>query len=154
MKTINPLDIKPKVRGQSDFFSWQLYRWVKEKPNALKIWTGTWNDCTGIDPEKPVFYIGSERDEEGYIHGKQLRNLCSYGASLDGWAYGPSLDTKNWVDVTDQFWSDYMQTGVCAIHGDYAHSWIEEGKTRTCEYCGTTQKQMTKLIEKIEWINA
>lgn len=152
MKTISPLDIKPKVRGQSDFFSWQLYRWAKKKPYALKIWLGTWNDCTGIDEENPVLYIGSERDG-AWIHGKQLKHLCTYGASLDGWAYGASCGTKNWVDVTEAFWIDYMQKGVCAIHGDYAHNWIEEGKTRTCGYCGKTQKQVTKLVEKIEWIN-
>lgn len=149
MKAINPLDIKPKVRGQSDFFSWQLYRWAKKRPHALKIWASTWNNRSGINGN-PELYIGSDRDHDGWIHGKCLTILCTHGASLDSWAYGP---TANWVDVTESFWSNYMQKGVCAIHGDYAHNWIEEGKTRTCEYCGKAQKQVTKLVEKSEWIN-
>src|SRR5690625_1551978 len=100
--------IKPKEKGKSDLFSWQLYRWLKKRPHAIKIWAGTWNSVSGIEPEKSVLYIGFERDGD-WIHARQLRNLCLHGANLDCWAYGPAHDTRNWADVTNEFWQRYFE---------------------------------------------
>ena len=144
-------EIKPAAKGKSDFFSWQLYRWAKDKPHAMRIWAGTWSNVNGVDRERPILYIGWERD--GYwIHARQLRNLCAYGANLDCYAYGPGHDTKNWVDVTDAFWADYFKKGVCAIHGDYAHDWNESGDLRTCNHCGAKEKKESRLITREIWV--
>lgn len=42
MPHVDASTIKPAKRGKADFFSWQLYRWVKAKPHAFQIWRGTW----------------------------------------------------------------------------------------------------------------
>jgi hypothetical protein len=152
---INHQQIKPAANGRSDFFSWQLYRWVKKHPGRLKIWAGTWNSCTGIDREKPVLYIGDDRDGD-WIHARQLRNLCTHGANLQAWAYGPPHDTKNWVDATEAFWGDYLKKGVCAIHGDFAHDWDDQGQRRACNYCGAveTKETRTRTVTTEVWVAA
>ena len=147
---MNPNEIKPAIRGKSDFYSWQLYRWIKKWPHSTKIWAGTWNSVSGIDKDKKVLYIGDERDGE-WIHARLLRNLCSYGENLDRWAYGPGHDTANWEDVTEKFWSEYMRIGVCAIHGDYAHRWETNGDERTCLNCREKEKQKLITVKKLVW---
>lgn len=150
---MNITAIKPTVRGKSDFFSWQLYRWCLKKPSQCQIWLGTWNSVTGHDRDNPVFYIGAmdSAANEQWFHGTKLKSLCLHGAKLDGWAYGPAHDVANWQDVTEQWWADYMKKGVCHIHGDYAHEWNVSGDSRSCQYCGKKETKKTKLIQKEYW---
>lgn len=146
--------IKPKVRGESDFFSWQLYRYMKKynNPSEQRIWAATWNTCYGIQPDNQSLYMGSERDGD-WIHARLLKNLCLRGQTLDRRAYGLPHDTENWVDVTDTFWSDYLRIGVCAIHGDYAHEWsYHHGDMRTCDYCNKTEQKNIVLQPVVFWL--
>lgn len=147
-------DFKPSVTGRSDFFSWQMYRWLKKHPYYTTIWAGTWNHVSGIGGES-VLYIGGERDENGYISARWLRNLCLSGENLQAWAYGPCHDTANWKDISDWFWSQYRAIGVCAIHGDYAHKWVYYGEfLRECQYCKTREAAKTVMAPSIVWAAA
>lgn len=150
---INAMQIKPVQRGKSDFFSWQLYRFLKKHPESIQIWEGTWNWATGIDPENTTLYIGLDR-EGGWIHARHLRNLCTYGADLSRYAYGPGHDTENWKNVTERFWDDYLRIGVCAIHEDYAHNWIEKGDFRHCTYCLRREVKKTRQAAEEYWETA
>lgn len=150
---IKACDIKPSVKGQSDFFSWQLFRWIRKNPTAFRIYVGTWNSVDGINPDHPVFYIGYEREDNSWISARNLRNLCCVNQDLQSYSYGPSHDTANWIDVTEAFWTDYMKKGVCAIHGDNAHEWDEKDDgLRYCIYCCETQILKTKMVEVSEWV--
>lgn len=146
-------DIKPKVKGQSDFFSWQLYRYMRKytDPKDQRVFAGTWNSIDGVNPLRPVLYIG-QLSKDLWFSGRQLRNLCRHGGSIVRYAYHAGHDTKNWVDVTDAFWSDYMKIGVCAIHGDLAHDWDVSGDERTCRYCGKREIKRIKMVEKEIWV--
>ncbi len=143
--------IKPKVRGKSDFFSSKLYEWIKKKPYYSKVYKPTWCNIEGITGEPKSLYIGSGVDDEGWFHGVQLRSLCRHSAKMQAWAFGPNFDTKNWVDYTDEFLAEYMRIGVCAIHGDYAHKWIEDGDTRECEYCHKIEHKKHKMVKREYW---
>lgn len=146
-------DIKPGVKGQSDFFSWQLFRWIRKNPTAFRIYAGTWNSVTGVDAENPVFYIGCEREGLKWISARNLRNLCCINQDLRSYSYGPCHDITNWIDVTEAFWSDYMKKGVCAIHGSNAHDFDEKDDgLRYCIHCGETQILKTKMVEVSEWV--
>lgn len=152
MQPIIANDIKPRVRGQSEFFSWQLYRYVKKYPNASqqKVWSATWNSTLGLDG-KSTMYIGDERHGP-WIHARQLRNLCLAGQKIERYAYGSCHDTANWKDITEEFWREYMRIGVCAIHGDNAHRFIETGKdAKTCQNCGAIYVRKSKRITKHYW---
>jgi hypothetical protein len=148
----SPDEIKPKVRGKSDFFSWQLYRYMLKYKSLSeqRIWSSTWNSCYGVDREKPSLFIGSERDG-CWIHARQLRNLCLSGQKIERYAHGAAHDTKNWTDVTDAFWSDYLKKGVCAIHGDNAHNWSVDGDLRACEYCGKKERRIVSTQPVTRW---
>lgn len=132
---ISHKEIKPKHRGKSDFFSWQLYKWIRSKPYHNQVWLGTWNSIEGVNKRHQSLYIGFM--DNFWFHGRQIRNLCRYGQDLQSYAYGPGHDTQNWECITDEWWSKYMREGVCAIHGDLVHSWIKiNSHARKCAYCG------------------
>jgi hypothetical protein len=153
---IEPESIKPKVKGWSDFFSWNLYRWVKNNPEYVHVFQSTWNPV--YDKDRPDFkwlMIGMiDQDDESCFLGRHLPNVCCEGKPQESFAYCCHVhDVKNWKDITDEFWKRYMEIGVCAIHGDFAHKWIESGRERMCEYCGKKERKMT-FIESVErWIS-
>ena len=154
---IDARTIKPRQRGKADFFSWQLYRWIKARPYSFQIWRGTWNSATGIDPDRPVLYIGHMEENtpgEYWFHGRMLKNLCLHGQKIESYAYGPSHDTAHWEDVTEDWWNEYMRIGVCAIHGDSAHAWEEQADTRTCKHCGKKERRTVELVRRTTWTDA
>lgn len=147
-------DFMPKVKGKSDFYSWQLYKWMKKKPDFCRIYEGVWNSATGYDPNRIILYIGLLYDD--CFMGSMLRRICTVGAKLDSMAYcskGHHLD--EWQDVTDSFFADYRKRGVCAIHGGMAHKWTYDVELaiRTCEYCGEKQEKKTVMVPKDVWEN-
>jgi len=153
---VDPNSIRPRVRGESDFFSWQLYRWVKQFPYLVEIWEGTWNPWNGIDRTRPWLYIGLMDISGGecWFSGRDLRNLCSRGANLESFAYGKPHDVSNWKNITEQWWQEYARKGVCAIHGDYAHEWVQSGDERKCRWCGREEirEVTTELVEVVTWV--
>jgi hypothetical protein len=153
MTNLNPEDFRPKVKGESDFFSWQLYRWLKKHKHYTRIYKGTWNSITGHDLSRDVFYIGRKDDKDSsWCHCRELRNLCTYRSGLEMFAYGGCHGVKDWEDVTEWFWDEYRRIGVCAIHGDYAHKWNYLYPTkRKCEYCGKIETSHTKTIKQEVW---
>lgn len=104
------------------------------------------NLCTG----STNLYIGSDRDGD-WIHAQQLRNLCCATGKVQRLAFGAIHGTSEWVDVTEKFWSDYLQKGVCAIHGDYAHQWIESESERVCAYCKKREVKRVVIMPVIQW---
>jgi hypothetical protein len=145
-------EIKPMQIGKSDFYSWQLYRWVKKFPDRITIWSATWNSGTGVDRKNKSLYIGDQRDGS-WIHARQLQNLCLTNQKLHAYAYGKEHDTDNWEDVTAKFWDEYKNKGVCAIHKN-VHIWLQNGKSRVCQRCGHTQNQITEIIERLRWVDS
>ncbi|HBA34872.1 MAG TPA: hypothetical protein DCZ12_12130 [Gammaproteobacteria bacterium] len=147
--------IKPKVRGKADFFSWQLYRYMKKYSNPVhhRIWQGVWNTVNGYEPDRTVLYIGDPMDC-GFIHCCNLKQLCTINGKIERFAYSHGHHVSKWVDITDEWWPEYLQKGVCAIHGDWAHNWIENGDHRSCEYCGKQERKTVEMIPKETWVAA
>lgn len=142
--------IQPAVTGQSDFFSWQLYRWVKRRPDACEIWRGYWNPVTGLDASRPTLFIG-EMMKDGWFHGRRLRSLCVHGGKLESYAHTPSgFGTDKWENISAEWWPEYMRIGICAIHSA-SHDWLEEGQRRVCKRCGAAQRKRVDFIERICW---
>lgn len=142
--------IKPKVKAKSDFFSWQLFRWVRKNPHECEIWKGTWNSFTGIDKENPVLYIGIMHDRLDFI-GRQLTQLCRMDQNLQSFSLDENFDLENWENITEQFWKEYKRIGVCAIHGDNAHDWEVDGTLRTCNHCHKEEYQKVEMVERKYW---
>jgi len=99
---IDAEEYKPKVRGRADFFSWQLYKWLKKKPYYCRVYKGVWNVISGHDPDNPRLYIGLIND--GYFSGNLLRRICRHGQRLESWAYcSKTHRVDEWEDVTSAF---------------------------------------------------
>lgn len=147
--SINPESIKPKVHGFSDFFSWNLYRYLK-KYNNQRIYLAPFDYFHGVKGPM-VLVVGEERDGR-WIHGGRLRSLCNgvWKSPPNRFAYP---NTKYWADITDEFFADYLKRGVCAIHGDTAHKWIDNGDNRVCEYCAKKQVKVIKIVETADWVD-
>ena len=134
-------DIKPEVNGRHDFYSWQLYRWAKKyghsnydsMDNKMRVYR-----CND-ENRKGQLLIGFLDKCEGpgnhFISGNQLRYICSYGRKLESWAI-PVSDVE---DITESFWAEYYHKGICAIHGDLVHEWIEMDDLIQCQYCNKTK---------------
>lgn len=143
---IKPEDIRPAKDGKSDFFSWQLFRWVR------KYRCGRWNEIWQWP--SGTLYIGmSDNDYEepgmGWLSGRMLRNVCSYGQDLKTFAHPIPARAK---DVTGAFWTDYMRRGVCAIHPDIVHVWDYcAPNRRRCKYCAKTEQSYIVTAEQIKW---
>lgn len=132
-------DIKPERKNESDFFSWNLYRWFKKYPNECRIYKdGNGTLCIG--------------DRSTIVHGAGLVDIHrkTPRSSLQScrWAY---LGSNYWQDVTEEFFSEYMSIGVCAINGISAHKWIEKGDYRECQYCEKEERKIVTMVEKITW---
>lgn len=145
-------EFKPAAKGQSDFYSWQLYRWLKKHKYYYRIYRGLWNSCDGYNPEKPVLYIGLRDD--GCLFGNQLRRICTHGNNLDTWAFESAvMRVDEWEDVTEQFYALYRKIGVCAIHGDAWHDFDVVGDERACKRCGKIEIKQTRMVPKTEWVS-
>lgn len=130
--------IKPKVKGKSDFFSWQLFRWIRKNPEYCRIWK----------MEDGRLMIGDKWENE--ISGSTLTTLCRYDQKLTVYSFCMS-DISKWEEVTESFWKDYMRIGVCAIHGDNAHDWEVGGTLRACRNCHKTETQKSEMVERKYW---
>lgn len=131
--------IKPGAtpEGAQPFFSEQIYRWLCQRPDSFRVFAGTWNSITGVDREKPVLYIGTmDKDsvDGPWFYGRALHHLGQKERwePLDSFAYGPAHDTVGWFEVTERWWKHYLETGLCAIHGDAAHDWNLDDRCRRC----------------------
>ena len=140
---------QPKVKGKSDFYSWNLFRWLRKqnftRRNLFSIFK---------TPREGAPYVIGYRDSEGCIIGFRLKELCSTGSDKQFpqvCCYG----NKDWEDVTEWFWFEYESIGVCAIHGDFAHDWIysKAKSIRVCNYCKKREFKNIKIveIERITW---
>jgi hypothetical protein len=149
---MNPEKYKPKVKGKSDFYSWQLYKWMKKNPDFCRIFEGVWNSATGYEPHRKVLYIGLLDDE--CFMGNLLVRICTYKAKLESYAYcSKAHHLEEWKDITEEFFMDYEKRGVCAIHKGIVHKWAyqPDSDIRTCAYCGETQKKELVTVQKEVW---
>jgi hypothetical protein len=147
--------IKPTKSRVSDFYSWNLYVWLKSFPECTQIYVSPWNPVSGFEKGRETIFIGLMDEHDGF-HGIPLKRLCS-GApatfSQRGF-YGENFKVSEWKEITESFWTDYLQSGVCAIHGDFAHKWdVKGGDFRQCLYCKVEQHRAIELIPRDVWSN-
>jgi hypothetical protein len=152
---LDPNEFKPKKHKQSDFFSWQLFRWLKTQPPAYyQVFSSPWGGTLGYVPDAPILYIG-RMEEDGSFSGTELRRHCYHGQKINMFSYCMAEHRLDeWQDVTAQFWAEYREKGVCAIHGNNAHHFGDIGKddtTRTCQHCGHVDHKTIEMVPKTIW---
>jgi hypothetical protein len=145
---------QPKEKGKSDFYSWNLFRWLrkqdKESIPALK-------KTKIYKTEDGALYIGSRYDQkEKNVSGFSLRELCSAKSNNKFPAVFWHPQSDRWEDVTDWFWPEYERVGVCAIWGDMSHDWIylSDRTVRVCQHCEAMEKKKIKMVKMVAWESA
>ena len=166
--------IKPRIEGESDRNSWNLYKFAKKYGiHKLKFYSDVPYDK--IDKAYDIFvctreekYSYLDHSESGAeigigLWGKRLIHIFCSGYGLTSVNYIDSSEFK--YDITEQFWKDYMFYGRCKFLGDMTHKYnewneIQEDKisikkVRICEYCGKKQylTSWQETVIKTEWVD-
>jgi len=166
--------IKPKIKNQSDKYSWNLYNFlhkqVKQKevgkyvPKQIKIYWLTHSRWDGkhmeFNPENlhlmQIIISPFGNKGLGYFMNTILTNGKAECFSL------PWKD-EELLDITDWFFDTYEQIGRCIFNLDH-DGWLQGGinrftyvnNTRKCNWCGKWQKKEIKkkvIIERIyNWV--
>ena len=149
-RAIDPEKIRPAVKGESDKFSWRLYRWmVKHGDIYNRVYALRWNNLDGAVPDadphdmrQNKVLLGRFDPELNDWHGRDVISITVGNGR-------PACFINHWpnaVDITDWFWREYMQIGRCLFHGDIVHQWcyITDWK-RVCEYCGKHEAMKRRL---------
>lgn len=158
--------IRPAANGQSDKFSWRLYKRALERGRE-RVYISAWCQVNGaVTPDldalkagdrrqRNLLMIGSAIEPGGWFHGKRLVEVTTEGASLQNFAYGPNFNTKAWIDVTDWFWREYLARGRCIIHGDLVHEWVRiNASARKCAHCGRHERRTVRTVRKVDRIES
>ncbi len=155
--------IKPKVKGESDKYSWNLYNWMikykQHKSVFVYLEDGEEFDINNIDFAPRNIIIGT-RYSDGCISGNRLSSIIYKGRGKDdcwafnklgGWRY------KDFHDISDIFWKKYLKLGRCLLYG-HSDMWLQGddnrytvvNNTRKCNWCGEWQHKEIKKVVKIE----
>jgi hypothetical protein len=133
-------------------YSGNLYDWLeraqrKYAGKALRWWGVYAYEPGVVDCDSQVFawgsctaswlYIGMT-DGEGYLYGSRLSEVITLGREVSRWAY-PLLGDQA-LDITDAFWSRYLQQGKCAFDAGHLlyrdeDRYVTEGDRRQCQWC-------------------
>lgn len=139
-------ELKPDADG---FYSKQLYRWLKKHPRYNQIF-----ERPTEGKHRSCLMIGI-KDDTGCFSGAKLAQVCSGDTlpTIYSWAL-VSQASDEWVNVTELFLERYKKIGVCAIHDDIAHRFVEtdtEPKERKCLNCGLVEKQVSEVVIVKKW---
>lgn len=148
--------INPKHQG--DQFSENLYKWLnKHKNTPLFVAFSEVSDLNG----KPVYYAPSKTQcnqiyigygdmNDGWVHGTKLSAIICEGTKAKSWANPPRLNftpLQNWFD-------EYQAKGKCHIDPDhlfYHERWHTKEESRQCEWCGTKEQRITRMVPSYRW---
>lgn len=152
---MNILSAKEFKPDDSGFYSKNLFKWLKKRPDYNRVYKASWNNISGYDPNSPVLMIGfKEKGKGGWFHGNSLRRICS-GPIMDvqPFAFGHcEMRVDEWEDVTEQFIDDYRRIGVCAIHGDFSHRFEHiTKKHKRCLNCGKEYFRKARRVTEHYW---
>lgn len=167
---------KPKEKGKSDKYSWNLYRYFERNPEMCKVhyhnYTDKYNEKTREfekvfkafdvkDFNVRNIMVSYKNKYDNAMHGKYVTTIC--GDSKDRYQNVCLLSHKDeWEDITEIFWESYIKYGRCFLFGHDAWLTNEEDRftyvnnTRKCNWCGKWQRltieKQVKITRKRVWI--
>lgn len=157
--------IRPAVRSQSDKYSWRLFLRAAKKGRE-RIYVSAWDNLYG-KPFVPTLeglkagekvhlrlLVIGHMDGDRHFSGQAVRDVCRHGKGHCDYSYGPGFNTAHWLDVTDWFWSTYIERGRCIVWHDSVHKWVMINRNaRKCAYCGLHELRTVvtkKIVERID----
>lgn len=163
--------IKPKQRGKSDKYSWNIFRYLKENSDRkIKVlfYTKSWVDSSTVefnqnktlDMMQTFIMIG---DMVGTRIDSMLRNGPSKSLEIFSFC---TFDQSAFIDITDWFIKEYTRVGRCIFDRNHNGWWNGSDSrftqinknARKCNWCGQHHKR--KIIKRISinrkecWVSA
>lgn len=173
MKKLNINKIKPKDGKNSDKYSVNLWRFIREHyyhgQHCDRVYAIQWSIIDGSflpfdrnDPKASQLFIG-RLGEDGFMSGRKLSNIISGGKGYKNcYAMVPG-SYPNAIDVTDWFWPEYIRMGRSLwdasgsnymLGGEDRFTYV--GNTKRCNWSGRWYEK--KIVKKVkierceEWI--
>ena len=145
---VSAKNFKPKVRGKSDKFSWNLYRLLKDwEGREISVVRIGWNTLDGgCDISRGSLYICCDLSVPDWMHGNQIVRVMCEGPKAANVAFG-MMGSKPWhhydrEDVTEWFFREYADKGRCLLVPNWSHDWIEINvNARKCRHCGKHERR-------------
>lgn len=151
--------LKPKVKGESDKYSWNFYKHLnKLKNKGAKIYYRT-HSCINevkinfneheFSTIETLVVSSVLRADEGLI-GSTLSNVLR-GGKIEEFYY--SNIHKSYYEITEEFFNLYLNKGRCLF--DQSHTgWLAHDYNRFTVYddyriCNYCNKRQDKRVEKI-----
>lgn len=149
----NKEDFNPKIHGKK--YSKRLYDRIK-KNGFESVYLMSWCNIRGdLDINAKAKQIPSQQMAIGQMIGdafvgQRITQAVSSGASKGDFFFSTIHGTKKWIDITEHFWRNYKEKGVC-FYSQREHKLIEINKnSKRCEYCQAHFKREVVTIKKIE----
>jgi len=156
--------IKPLVKGESDKFSWNLYRVLKQamkekKKFPILDYRIFYYDKSDIDgsivalnktqslPPWHCYFAKIYPMNQGWA-GAKLSDIMRPGKN-EFYAYGVTLKAEHLTDITDWFLREYVKLGRCIFDREHNGWWQGDDKrftninkhSRRCNWCGEWQRR-------------
>ena len=159
MQTIELLfHIKAKERGER--FSANLFKWCR-KHRGVNLFVA-FSSVSCFDETKECFfeygytmpeqlYIGFGDLDDGWLHGARLTDIICNGTKANEFAFPPDRE----FTIIDDWWNQYVSAGKCCIDPEHIlyddrERWEQQGKSRTCVWCGDFEQELTIKYEPRE----
>lgn len=164
--------IKPKLKGESDKYSWNFYNFLRKQFNKrddgkyikkqIKVfwltrsqWDGKYLefDPSNLNKGMNQIIISSFGGKSGYFFNSILR-----GVRLTNY-YMPYAD-EELIDITEWFFNTYEKDGRCIFDRNHDR-WMTNtddrftyvGNTRRCNWCGEWHHKTIEKKVKIELVD-
>lgn len=168
---MNINQIKPKTKGKSDKYSWQLYEYLRRNKYDItntKVFfnTKSWFDGSKLEFDKSnlilrQIWIGY--DDDGWFDGNNLNTIISQSKEKYEIFANPWIK-NNYIDITNWFWNEYIIIGRCIWDREHNRRLLNDenrftyvNNTRKCNWCGQWQhREIEKIVEikrEEKWVN-
>ncbi|MGK4040826.1 hypothetical protein AB0Y20_00895 [Heyndrickxia oleronia] len=171
-------EIKPKVKGESDKYSWNLYRFLnklfKDKDegkyikNQLEIHWLTYSRWDGKYLEFDPDNLNRGMNQVlilpfGLEHGRSFYDLNTIMGKGRAELFHVPWRKDQLTNITDWFFSTYQKDGRCIFDRNHNKWWQGEANrftyinnTRRCNWCGEWHKKEihkeVKIERKVRWV--
>lgn len=167
---VNPEEVRPKKRGESDKYSWNLYRYLRDNNKRdIRFCYHTENPVDSKEQDLPLDFNKSFGTMQIFVlfgdgkggfgtSGIRVSDAMHKGQTARLETFSFCLwDKSKFVDITEQFWNLYRQIGRCVFDRNHHGWWQGEGRftqinknSRKCNWCGKHQRRQIKKYVNIE----
>ena len=146
-------DLKPEVNGDSDKYSWNLYRYLRKHKGKVTVFKARGK------PMLPYHIRLSSipQCDDDCCRGKRLNGVGLNEILRGDFGEVHLITDVPYIDITKKFMREYRKGGVCFLypnHTAYDFKWETRKRVRTCGYCGYKERKRVRYHREEYWVAA